>query len=62
MGGKHRAADLAHLLPESRGGPFAAVTVTAILLVITPSMARVIGGGGSAMAIPFWLSALSRPT
>ena len=34
------------LLPESRGGLIAAVTVTAIVLVDYTSMAGVIGGGG----------------
>ena len=34
------------LLPESRAGLIAAVTVTAILLVDYTSMAGVIGGGG----------------
>ncbi|STW79277.1 ABC transporter permease [Klebsiella michiganensis] len=47
------------LLPESRAGLIAAVTVTAILLVDYTSMAGVIGGGGLGRpGHPLWLSAL----
>ena len=46
------------LLPESRAGLIAAVTVTAILLVDYTSMAGVIGGGGLGDLAIRWLSAL----
>ena len=46
MGGNTAQLIWHTLLPESRGGLLAAVTVTAILLVDYTSMAGVIGGGG----------------
>jgi D-methionine transport system permease protein len=46
MGGNTRQVVWHTLLPESRGGLIAAVTVTAVLLVDYTAMAGVVGGGG----------------